>query len=122
MARTPWKNIRRTGRWYQVHAIWAESESFRDLRPVARCLLHELLLINNPGINGDLNMDVRTAAKRVGCSKTSAAKAFNELIDHGFLALIEESSWINGRARAFRLTMMQVGNRKPSDEWAAWKK
>ncbi len=120
MGTRAWRNQKRKGSFYQVHRDWADSVAFRDLTPIARCLLHEFLLINNPGLNGSLNISVRRAGQLIGCSKTTAAKAFAELTEHGFLELTEHSSWIDGKARSYRLTMMQVGNRKPTDEWRDW--
>jgi hypothetical protein len=61
------------------------SPAWRSLSPIARCVLIELLSIYNGSNNGFIAMSARTAAERVGCVKDTAARAFRELQDKGFI-------------------------------------
>jgi hypothetical protein len=62
-----------------------KSTAWRLLSPVARSLFIELAAIYNGSNNGRLALSTRDAAERVRCSKNTAARAFAELIQNGFI-------------------------------------
>jgi Helix-turn-helix domain len=64
-----------------------QSPAWRRLSPVARSVLIELAAVYNGNNNGRLALSARDAAKRVRCSKNTAARAFVELIQKGFVDL-----------------------------------
>jgi hypothetical protein len=64
-----------------------QSPAWRLLSPVARSVLIELAAVYNGSNNGRLALSARDAAKRVRCSKNTAARAFVELIQKGFVDL-----------------------------------
>jgi hypothetical protein len=61
------------------------SSAWRSLSPVARCIFLELAAIYNGGNNGFIALSTRDAAKYVCCSKDTAARAFFELKQKGFI-------------------------------------
>jgi hypothetical protein len=66
---------------------------------------------------------VREAAQKIGCTKNTAAKAFNILQDRGFIVCIEESlfnSRNGSRTRDWLLTWMPFNGKKPTHNWEKW--
>lgn len=98
------------------------SPAYRDLTPVARCLLDEFQRIYRPQRNGQLSISVRRAAKLINIHKDTAGKAFIELAEHGFIKLVNSAEWRKALAREWALTFEPVNNREPTDEWKLWKK
>ena len=103
-----------------MESSWFESSAYRDLCPVARCLLTEFLNICFPGRNGHLVLSTRQAAKRVDVAENTVIKAFHELVEHGFLILTSPHCWTQGMAREFELTIRGMGVRVPRDSWNQW--
>jgi len=67
-----------------------------------------------------IHYSVRRAAKIIGVGVGTATKAFKELEEHGFIRMTEESNWLNGKAREWRLTWLTSHKREPTNEWEAW--
>jgi len=102
-----------------------ESEVFLTMPPPANKLF--LLLHSQWRPHKPVGYGVRQAAKKIGCAKNTAAKAFQELEKRGFIIREEESffdSRNGSRSREWRLTWMPYtwhGNDKPaSNEWEKW--
>ena len=93
------------------------SPAWRSLSPVARCLYVELKLLYVGTNNGKLFLSVRMAAERINVSKTTAALAFKELEDRGFIRLSKPSSFNmkaiarRGDAACWLLTEYPEGDR-----------
>jgi hypothetical protein len=85
-------------RLYRRHT---ETPAWRSLSPVARCLYVELKLLYVGNNNGKLFMSVRMAAELINVSKTTAALAFKDLVDRGFIRLAKPSTF-NMKATARR--------------------
>ncbi len=67
---------------------------------------------------------VREAAQKIGCTKNTAAKAFNILVDRGFIVCFEQSSFnskTGSRTRDWRLTWMPFDLKNPTHNWEQWK-
>ena len=107
-------------RFIKIESSWFESPAYRDLRPVAKCLLTEFLNIYRPGRNGKLVLSIRQAARRVGVVENTVIKAFHELVEHGFLILTSPHRWMQGMAREFELTIRGMDVRVPRDSWKQW--
>jgi len=120
MAKTKPRKFRRPGYWFPVYEEWFDSPAYRDLSPVARCLLMEFLLIYRPGRNGHLSISVQNAMARLGCAKQTAQDAFRELAEHGFIKLREGERWQERKAREFALTIESVNGHEPTDDWRDW--
>ena len=120
MAKQNKLRYRRKSRYIQKYFEWLESPAYRDLTPLARCLLDEFQMIYLPSRNGRLNLPLARAAERLGVSENTAMHAYDALIEHGFLALAEPSDWVQRRARLWRLTFEECGGREPTDDWKKW--
>jgi len=97
-----------------------ESPAYRNLSTNARCLLDELLILYRPKRNGEIGLDVRTAAKRLGVSTNTTMDAFDALTNHGFLVESEEAAYLQQKARTWRLTFLEAHNQQPTDDWKTW--
>jgi DNA-binding transcriptional MocR family regulator len=84
-----------------------QSAAWRSLSPVARCIFLELAAIYNGSNNGRLALSARDAAERVRCSKNTAARAFAELTQKGFIDLCSRGHFDRKTPHAaeYRLTM-----------------
>jgi Helix-turn-helix domain len=74
-----------TGGFVQLHNYVLKSLAWRSLSLPARCALIEILSVYNGRNNGQLGMAVRYLAERLGCGKTTASRALEELEQKGFI-------------------------------------
>jgi hypothetical protein len=66
---------------------------------------------------------VREAALKIGCTASTASKAFKILQERGFIVCEEQSlfnSKTGSKAREWRLTWMPYEYGKPSHDWEKW--
>lgn len=66
---------------------------------------------------------VREAAQKIGCTKNTAGKAFNILLDRGFIVCFEQSlfnSRTGSKTRDWRLTWMPFDDKDPTHNWEQW--
>ncbi len=84
-----------------------QSPAWRSLSPVARSVFIELAAIYNGSNNGRLALSARDAAERVRCSKNTAARAFAELAQKGFIDLCSHGHFDRKTPHAaeYRLTL-----------------
>ena len=120
MAKSLAKQYNRKGSYIRKWAVWMESPAYRDLKPPARCLLDEFLLIYRPGRNGYLSISVRNAVKRLRVSENTAKNAYYELVEHGFLVLAKGEIYAQRKAREWRLTIEPCNGHEPTDDWRQW--
>jgi len=121
MPRKPLKKPKRAGSFIQLHEEILASPAYRDLNPVARCLLTELQRIYRPSRNGRLSISVMNAAKLIRVNKDTASKAFRSLAEHGFIVLTKGAYWQERLAREWRLTFSEFNGREPTDDWKRWR-
>lgn len=83
------------------------SPAWRSLSPVATTVYVELAAIYNGSNNGRLALSARAAAERAQCSKNTAARAFAELIEKGFIDLCSPGHFDrkSPHAAEYRLTL-----------------
>ena len=115
------KKTRRDGPFIQLHEEILASSAYRDLKPVARCLLTEFQRIYRPSRNGRLSISVMNAAKLIRANKDTASKAFRSLAEHGFIALTKGEYWQERLAREWRLAFEECNGRESTDDWKRWK-
>jgi len=115
------KRAKRAGPFIQLHEEILASPAYRDLNPVARCLLIEFQRIYRPSRNGRLSISVMNAAKLIRVHKDTASKAFRSLAEHGFIVLTRGEYWQERLAREWRLTFSEYNGREPTDDWKRWK-
>ena len=80
----------------------------------------------NGGNNGRLTLSYAEAGEALGMGKATVQRAYQELIEHGFLALEKEGNWYSRRAHEFRLTTKPVdgvrGKTSATNEWRQYRK
>jgi hypothetical protein len=83
------------------------SHAWRSLSPVARCVFIELAVLYNGANNGRLALSARDAAERVNCSKDTAARAFLQLQQRGFIECLRRGRFDRKTPHAaeYRLTL-----------------
>jgi len=87
---------------------WAlQSPAWRSLSPVSRSVFIELAAIYNGSNNGRIALSARDAAERARCSKNTAARAFAELTQKGFIYLCSRGHFDRKTPHAaeYRLTL-----------------
>jgi len=114
------RKYKRKGGYVQKSEERLASPAYRDLKPIARCLLEEFQRLFRPDRNGHLSISVANACILVKASKESVSKAFYELADHGFLKPMKDAYWIERIAREWALTFEPLNNREPTDNWKKW--
>lgn len=67
---------------------------------------------------------VREAAEKIGCTPTTATKAFRVLWERGFIVCVTESffnSKTGSKTREWRLTWMPFDYKNPTHDWEKWR-
>lgn len=70
--------------------------------------------------NPVIHYSTRRIAEALSVSNSSAARTLTELKEHGFIEQVEESHWLNGKARTYRLTWLANGPKEPTNDWMNW--
>jgi hypothetical protein len=114
--------------WFiQLFHWMLRTEAWKDLRPVARALYVELSGRYRGTNNGEIFYSVRQASKALKVSKDTAARAFEELQRHGFIAVQRKGGFNlkeqKGQATVWRLTEFiccsAVSGTKDFTRWSA---
>jgi len=106
-----------------------DSPAYWEMDFKARAALYEFIRRHNGFNNGYISFSVREMMSRLNCSKDTAGKAIISLIEHGFIAVTEDSAFNvkDRKARRFALTDIDVinknnGHKIPStNKWRKWK-
>ncbi|MCG7869728.1 MAG: LysR family transcriptional regulator [Candidatus Thiodiazotropha taylori] len=116
------KGYQRQGGYVRKWEEILSSPAYRDLKPVARCLIEEFQRLYRPGRNGHLSISTKNAAELLNVSEPTVSKAFRDVEAHGFIKLCDGYSWMERKAREWRLTFEPGNNnQEPTDEWRNWK-
>ena len=92
-------------RFVQLPHWIMESEGWRRLSPVQRCVWLEAARVYNGANNGWLALPSRRLAERIGVKHTTVVRALQALITLGFLELVRRSDFsAKRRAAEYRLT------------------
>jgi hypothetical protein len=96
-----------TERFVSLPHWMLQSPAWRSLSPVGRSVFIELAAIYNGSNNGRIALSARDAAERVRCSKNTAARAFAELTQKGFVDLCSRGHFDRKTPHAaeYRLTL-----------------
>ena len=95
-----------------------ESENYQTLSAHARALMTLLQIHWRPYTPVDYG--VREAEKRLVCNRKTAMKAFDQLIERGFLVCMEQSifsSRTQSKTRTWRLTWLPFDCKPPTNNW-----
>lgn len=97
------------------------SPAWRSLSGAAVRLWLELHTRYNGGNNGRLTLSFAEAGEALGMGKATVQRAYQELVERGFLALEKEGSWYHRRAHEWRLTTKPMqglkGKTPPTNDW-----
>ena len=98
-----------------------KSQAYRSLSPQAKVLM---TLLQVHWKNDTLvDFGIREAVEKIPCSDKTAAKAFNQLQDRGFIACMEHSffsSRTQSKSRSWRLEWMPFNDKPPRNTWENW--
>ncbi|SLN34494.1 hypothetical protein ROA7450_01555 [Roseovarius albus] len=113
------------GQYVNVPYAMIKSEAWRSLSGTAMRLWFELHCRYNGGNNGRLTLSYAEAADLLGIGKASAQRAYQELVEKGFLAMEQEGNWYHRRAHQWRLTTKPMqrakGRETPTQDWRSWR-
>ena len=102
-----------------------KSDAWRSLSGAAVKLWLELHTRYNGSNNGNLHLSMNEAAQILGLGKATVKRAYNELVDKGFLALEVPGNWYSRKAHEWRLTTKPTqtprGKRLATMDWRSWK-
>lgn len=120
------KNPRhKSGTFTQLLHHMQRSEAWRSLSLPARAVWLEIQGRYNKSNNGLISLSCREAADLCNICNDTASRAFNDLIDRGFIRVARDSSFATKRlSRIWRLTHLDDNRNghKPTDEWKHYKK
>lgn len=63
---------------------------------------------------------ITQTTRSMKCSRSTASALFNELVELGFIAIVEEADFYANKARSWRLTFRPFLNREPTHDWKNW--
>lgn len=88
----------------------------------ARCLEMELKALHNGSNNGNFFLSVREAAKRLGIAPNTAARAFNELEEKGFIKPKQKGAfaWKVRHATSWILTEFEYNGQLATKDFMRW--
>ena len=96
-----------------------ESAAWLGLSAQAKVLMQLIQRHWTP--KGPIGFGVRQAEEEIPCSRKTARKAFDELVDGGFIVMVDESLFCSrsqSKSRTWRLTWMPCwNNRPPTNDW-----
>ena len=96
-----------------------DSAAWRSLSPNARCVWTQIMRRYNGNNNGDIPLACREASEYCNISKSTAARAFIELQDKGFIKVGIFAGFKNKHRVSTRwvITHEPLDSSKASDEW-----
>ena len=102
-------------RWVGLPHFMLKTTNWKSMSPNAKALLIEVWARYNGINNGEISYSVREA-KQIGLGRNMAGRAFQELIDRGFLCVGRDSAFtVKCRlARAWLLTAMPMPDGTPA--------
>lgn len=106
-------------RYFNWGYSMCRTAAFLSLSGAALKLLIEIRCRFNGSNNGQLSFAQREA-RLLGLGKTTAARAFDELEDKGFLAMTQRGQWYGHQATLWRLTEKAYRGDPPTCDWKRW--
>ena len=96
-----------------------DSPAWKFLSPNARCVWLEIMRRYNGNNNGNIALSCREAAELCNISKNTAARAFQELQDTGFIKIGTFAGFKNKHRVSTRwvVTHERCDNKPPTNEW-----
>ena len=119
-------NSNKAAEHVRLYEAMMQTAAWQDLTTDARAL-YVLMKQQYKGTNnGKLVLSVRQVSEALHISKTTAASAFTELVEHGFIELVIRGSFVarkDRRASEWRLTehVCDVSKDLPSRRYQTWR-
>jgi hypothetical protein len=117
--RAPGKDGKGGEQWAPLSYAMAHHPAFRALSGPAMKVWWELRCRYNGGNNGRLHLSMSEAAKLLGLSKTTVARAFAELEAAGFIVKTREGQWYGRIAHEWRCTDIPMNGAAATRDWQA---
>ncbi len=98
-----------------------ESKNYQTLSTHARCLM--VLLQVQWRNDKAVDYGVREAEVRLGCNRKTVMKAFNLLMERGFIICTEQSLFstrTQSKSRSWQLTWLPFNFNDPVNTWENW--
>ena len=67
-----------------------------------------------------VNYGITQTTQLMRCSRSTASTLFNELKEHGFIAIVDEADFYANKARSWRLTYRPFLNKEPTHDLKNW--
>ena len=83
-----------------------DSLAYQQLSPKSVKLLS--LMQRHWQQNKPIDYGISQATRALKCSRSTASALFNELVELGFIALVEEADFYANKARSWRLTFTTI--------------
>lgn len=100
-----------------------ESEAWKSLSVASQALWLYIRKRYNGNNNGEIPLSCREASSFLNVSKNTAAKAFEELENRGFIKVGRDSDFRlkTKTSRRWVMTHESYNNHGPTNEWRQWK-
>ena len=102
-----------------------KSEAWRSLSGPALKVFLELHTRFNGSNNGKLVLSYSEASYTLHMGRASVRRAFEDLVEKGFVVLEKEGNWYHRRAHEWRLTtkpMHRAKSKEPAtNDWRSWR-
>jgi hypothetical protein len=110
------------GKHVRLYEWMLKSAAYRSLCPLSRALLIELGRLYNGENNGDFFLSVRRAGRLLNVSKSTAAEAFGDLENRGFIRPKQRGdfNWKSGQATSWILTEDPYANQIATRDFMRW--
>lgn len=101
-----------------------DSPAWKSLPPESQALWLYIRKRYNGNNNGEIPLSCREAASFLNISKNTSAKAFENLLDRGFIKVGQDSDFRlkSKTSRRWVMTDESYGNHGPTNEWRQWGK
>lgn len=63
---------------------------------------------------------ITQTTQSIKCSRSTASALFNELMEFGFITMVDQSDFYANKARSWRLTFRPFRNQEPTHDWKDW--
>ena len=116
----------RTGRskseqYFQIPYSMAHSLAWRSLSGGAMKVYMELRTRFHGGNNGKIYLSMSECSNLLAMSRSTAKRAFDELIDKGFITCTKEGSWYGRKAAEYSITDKGLDGHLPTYAWKQWR-
>lgn len=112
---------KREGQYFGLSYSMAHSAAFRSLSGGALKVLVELRCRFSGANNGKLFLSYQEAADLLGIGKSTAARAFRELAEKGFIRLSTPGHFYGRRATEWILTDCSHQGHPATRDWQSWR-